>query len=138
MARTLFQLGTVPFILLGVVHALLTIRDVFSPASFTPVDDDVRQRMIGAPLGLTRRMNMWDAWLGFNISHGLGLATFGTVFLMLAARDFDVLTNFRALMAVTIVVAAIYLTLALRFFYWLPAVCVAAGGACFIAAFAAA
>ncbi len=138
MARLLFMLGTTPFIALGAVHALLTLRDIVQPRAFAPVDDGVRERMASAPLGLTRRMTMWTAWLGFNISHGLGLVTFGVVFLMLAARDFAFIEDFRALMALTLVVPAIYFVLALRFFYYVPAALVAAGGACFAVSFVAA
>jgi hypothetical protein len=136
MARVLFEVGTIPFIALGVVHALLALRDMFVPRALAPIDDAVRRQMLDAPLGLTGKMTMWDAWLGFNISHGLGLMTFGGGFLALAARDFAILTDFRALMVVTILVSAIYLALALRFFYYVPALLVTVGGACFAVSFA--
>ena len=131
MARLFFELGTVPFIALGAMHALLALRDVVAPRAFAPVDEAVRQRMIDEPLRLTGGMTMWDAWLGFNISHGLGLVTFGTVFLTLAIHDYEAVSDVRALMALTLIVPAIYFALAVRFFYSLPATCVAVGIVCF-------
>jgi hypothetical protein len=41
-AQGWFIAGTVPFILGGVWHILLTLRDTVSPTYFTPIDDAVR------------------------------------------------------------------------------------------------
>jgi hypothetical protein len=78
-AKYLFILGTVPFILLGAIHILYSIRDAWSPRKLTPYDDSVRVSMQQSTLMLTRQTTMWRAWLGFNISHGIGVLFFGLV-----------------------------------------------------------
>jgi len=52
LAQLLFFIAAAIFCLLGVTHAVLMIRDLHDPRSFTPTDDTVRQAMMGARLRL--------------------------------------------------------------------------------------
>jgi hypothetical protein len=132
MSEMLFLVGAGVFALLGVVHGLLTLRDLRAPRSFTPTDENVRRAMADTPLRFAPQTTMWDAWLGFNLSHSLGLVMFGTVFGVLAWRDFSIVGANLFLQIGAVVVALIYVLLATRFWFWVPAALSAAGALCFI------
>ncbi len=134
-ARLLFVLGTLPFIVLGTGHALGAFGDTFRPRLFTPRDDDVRRGMMGTSLRLTHRANVWRAWLGFNLSHGLGLIFFGLILLLLSLDDFQLLMSFNAVMPFALAIAVAYFILAVRFWFRVPAAGCALGAACFAASY---
>jgi hypothetical protein len=132
MRQVLFLVGATAFGLLGAAHGVLTLRDVRAPRSFTPTDDDLRRAMTEAPLRLAPQTTIWNAWLGFNLSHSLGLLVFGTVCGALALRDFGIVAESLFLRFGAVVVGLIYLLLALRFWFWVPAVLSAVGTLCFV------
>jgi hypothetical protein len=121
MAQILLAIGGTIFLALGVLHGTLTLRDVAQPRAFTPTDEAVRMAMQGARLALNPRANLWQAWLGFNLSHSLGLVVFGGGLLLLAWLRFPVFAASHLLQGVAVVVATIYLVLSLRFWFWGPA-----------------
>jgi hypothetical protein len=131
--KAFFLLGAALFGLLGVAHAVLTLRDLQVPRSFTPTDDNLRRAMAEAPLRLAPQTTVWNAWLGFNLSHSLGLLMFGTFFGALALRDFNMVAESLLVRFSPVVVGVIYLVLALRFWFWVPAVLSAVGTLCFVA-----
>jgi hypothetical protein len=128
----LFLAGAALFGLLGVAHGALTLRDLRAPRSFTPTDDDLRRAMAEAPLRLAPQTTIWNAWLGFNLSHSLGLLVFGTVFGTMAFGDFSMVAENLFLRFGAMLVGCIYLLLALRFWFWVPAVLSAVGTLCFV------
>jgi hypothetical protein len=132
MSEALFLAGAALFGLLGLAHGVLTLRDLRVPRAFTPADADLRRAMAEAPLQLAPQTTIWQAWLGFNLSHSLGLLVFGTVFGALAWRDFAMVAGNAFLRFSAVLVALIYLVLALRFWFWVPAVVSAVGMLCFV------
>jgi hypothetical protein len=63
--------GTI-FSVLGLLHAVYTISDVYRPKRLAPIEHAMIDQMAATGVRLANgRTNMWDAWLGFNISHGL-------------------------------------------------------------------
>ena len=78
--------------------------------------------------------SMWRAWLGFNISHGLGVFTFALLCLLIAAQDFRLVERIDAIRPLTIAVSAAYLAVSLRFFFYAPILVTAAATACFTVA----
>jgi hypothetical protein len=130
--EALFLIGAALFTLLGVAHGVLTLRDLSVPRSFTPTDDNVRRAMVEAPLRLAPRTTIWNAWLGFNLSHSLGLVVFGTLLGALALGDFGAVAQNLFLRFGAVAVGVIYLLLALRFWFWAPALLSAAGTLCFL------
>ena len=77
---------------------------------------------------------MWSAWLGFNISHGLGVFTFGLLCLLIAAQDFTLVERIDAIRPLTIAFSAAYLALSLRFWFRGPAIITGSATACFTVA----
>ena len=132
MSELLFLVGAALFGLLGVAHGVLTLRDMHLPRSFTPTDDNLRRAMAEAALRLAPRTTMWDAWLGFNLSHSLGLVIFGAFFGGLVFSDFDMVAKNRFLQSGAVIAGLIYVVLALRFWFWVPAVLLAVGTLCFV------
>ena len=134
MARILLAIGGTIFLVLGTLHGVLTLRDVAKPRAFAPTDDAVRVAMQGARLALNPRANLWQAWLGFNLSHSLGLVLFGGGLLLLAGLYFPVFAASPLTQGVAVVVAAAYLVLSLRFWFWGPALASGLSLVCILAA----
>jgi hypothetical protein len=140
MAESFFIAGTVPFILAGGAHALGTLVDTVRPTFFTPIDERVVAVVDGTgirframvPGGKPERPSMWRAWLGFNISHGIGAAIFGLLLLAVALHDFDLVTEIGVIRPLSIGVSAAYFVLALRFWFYGPAILTGVGTACFV------
>ncbi len=133
MAQMLLLAGSLIFLLLGIGHGALALRDVSRPRAFTPTDEKVRTAMQGSQLAFSRRINLWQAWLGFNLSHSLGLLIFGGVFLAIAWLHFPAYARSPLLQLAPIVVAAAYLLLSIRFWFRGPVIGTGTGLACFLA-----
>jgi hypothetical protein len=132
-AQLLFVIGAGIFCLLGLVHVVLTIRDLHDPRSLTPTDDAVRQTMIAARLRLAPATTIWRAWVGFNFSHSVGLLVFGGILGGLALCNFRLVATSVALQATAVVVAATYAVLATLFWFAVPAAATAVGALAFLA-----
>jgi hypothetical protein len=106
--------------LLGLLHALYTLLDIRDPRRIVPDDPQVLAAMQASKIRLTRgESTMWEGWVGFNLSHSLGA-------LMLAAACFIVAACFRifafspwALFALACV-SAVYLLLAVQYWFRIP------------------
>jgi hypothetical protein len=132
LSALFFLVGAALFALLGVAHGVLTLRDLHVPRRFTPIDDNLRRAMAETPLRFAPQTTMWKAWLGFNLSHSLGLVIFGAFFGGLALRDFGMVAESLFLRLGAVVVSLLYVVLALRFWFWAPAVLSAVGTICFV------
>jgi hypothetical protein len=132
--QLLFLVGTLPFISLGVAHLVLTARDEFRPRHLAPRDAHVQELMVRTTLKLTGRTTVWKAWLGFNFSHALGLVFFGVVLLLIAVYDFELVLRLQPLLLLAIVVAAVHVLLAIRYWFAVPALGAAVGLICFLLA----
>jgi hypothetical protein len=144
-ARILFEFAAADFILAGGLHALLTLIDTLRLTFFAPTKPGLRSEMEvsgirlremfpGAPRAPGARFSMWRAWLGFNISHGLGVATFGCTMLILALHNYGLVQQISAIEPLTIAFSAVYLLLAVRYWFYAPAICCGLALGCFIAA----
>lgn len=129
-----FIFGAAPFILLGSIHILYSLRDVWTPRKLTPYDDSVRVSMQTTTLALTRQTTMWRAWLGFNISHGIGVLFFGLVYLILALSDIELLSRVTVLPLLALAVSASYFVLSIKYWFHIPAIGSGIGTVCFFIA----
>lgn len=78
--------------------------------------------------------NLWKVWMGFNLSHGLGLVLFGAGFLYVGVIEPAAFGASPLLQGCAVVVPAIYLVLSLLFWFSKPAIGTGLGLACFILA----
>jgi hypothetical protein len=135
-AQVWFIAGTVPLILAGGLHVLLTLVDTVRPSYFAPRDSSLQSALetTGIRFGGHAAPSMWRAWLGFNISHGLGVFTFGLLCLLIATYDFELVERIDALRPLTIAFSAAFLALSLRFWFYGPAIITGSALACFTVA----
>jgi hypothetical protein len=126
-------LGGGVFGLLGALHAIYTLLDLRNPRRLVPADPSVAQAMANSALRLSGgRTDMWRAWIGFNISHSLGV-------LLVAGLAFWAGSRFNTLpvgviIPVLTLIGCLYLVLALLYWFRVPAIGVAIGTSCFAAA----
>lgn len=131
MSQILIIVAASVFMLLGAGHGVLTLKDLKNPKAFTPRDPELRKAMQQSSIGLHRTINLWDAWLGFNLTHSLGLILFGAAFLHVGVFEPIAFAQSPLLQACAVGVSAIYLVLSLKFFFSKPAIGSAIGLVCF-------
>ncbi len=134
MTQILLTLAGTIILLMGTGHLVLTLRDVWRPTAFTPTDDAVRLAMQGARLRFNRRINLWESWLGFHISHSMGVMMLGGALLLAAQVHFDAFMQSRAYQAAAVLIPAAYLGVALRFWFWAPALGISLAMLCILGA----
>jgi hypothetical protein len=138
VATALFVAGTVPFALLGVVHLALTVRDLREATYFRPTDDALVAALGSTGVTLLARWpgarTMWRAWLGANLTHGIGLLLFALVLLAVALHDDDLIAAIGAIHPLSISAAVLYTAIAARFWFLPAAVTAGTGLVLFVAA----
>jgi hypothetical protein len=83
-SRYLFLLGAVPFVALGIAHAFHTPSTPEQRKGLSPRDPAYGRSMAEQTVLLTKRTDLWRAWVGFNLSHSLGAVVFGLLVLLVA------------------------------------------------------
>ena len=127
MSQYLLIAGGTIFAILGLLHAVYTICDIYRPRYLAPRDPTVIEQMASSGVRLARgRTNMWDAWLGFNLSHSLGAVMFG-LFCVGAGVFARSLAVPRVALLIPVLVGVIYFLLAIRFWFRTPGVVIAIG-----------
>ncbi|MDP9189733.1 MAG: hypothetical protein M3O25_10835 [Actinomycetota bacterium] len=136
VAQAWFIAGTIPFIFAGALHALYGLIDTARPTYFVPRDRSVKPALEGTHIrfGGASAPSMWRAWLGFNISHGLGVFTLGLLCLLIAIHDSKLVEDIYGIRPLTIAFSAAYLALSLRFWFYGPAIITGVATAWFIVA----
>ena len=122
------------FLLFGALHGALTLRDLRHPRAFTPPDAALRLAMQQSTIRLDPTINLWRAWLGFNLTHSLGLMMFGGALLYVALSAPATFAASVALQAVAIAIAAIYLAISRNYFFARPTIGSAVGLGCLVLA----
>lgn len=131
-SRYLFLLGALPFVVLGIVHALATPLKPEDSKGLSPRDPAYRQGMTGQTVLLTRRTNLWLAWVGFNLSHSLGAVMFGVVVLLVARSPAAFEANWPVFIPLAVAVSGIYLAIGLRYWFRTPIIGILISNVCFV------
>ncbi len=120
LGRYLYLAGALPFLMLGTAHALATPRAPADAKGLSPFDPQLAEAMTRSTLRLTRRTDMWRAWVGFNLSHSLGVVVFAA-FVFVTGRSAPVFAAEAHIgIPFAFVVAAAYLWLAQRYWFRTP------------------
>jgi hypothetical protein len=122
IAQTLFVASVFIFLGLGILHGVLTLRDLQDPRTFTPLDPQLRQAMERSSIAIHPETNLWRAWLGFNLSHSLGLVIFGGAGMTIGLLDFEIYARSILLQSCFLSIATIYLILSIKFWFVSPAI----------------
>lgn len=104
---------------LGVLHGALTASS--AARAFSPIDQHLREAVQSAPLRLHPDLRFWDAWVGFNWSHGLGLIVFGLMLMLFAGELHPLYRTGIAPPIGIALIACAYFALAVRYWFWVPA-----------------
>jgi hypothetical protein len=129
-ARILIILGASIFGVLGGLHLAYT----FFSDKFMPRERAVAQAMQGTSPVISRDLNMWDAWIGFNASHSLGAILLAAVYLLLAIQHMELVAQSRSFILLAVGASASYLWLAHAYWFRIPFIGIALATACFVAA----
>jgi hypothetical protein len=132
MAQALEITGASIFLILGMFHGVLTLQDLRNPRTFTPPDEAVRQAMDNSSIAINPQTNLWKAWLGFNLSHSLGLVMFGGTFVAIGLFDFGMFAHSYWLQSCVLFISVAYLIMSLKFWFDKPAIGSGIALACFV------
>ena len=115
--------GAVIFVLLGVGHGVLMLQSEPTRGAFAASNPHVQTAM-QAPTGLGLAPDLdttlWRAWVGFNLSHALGVIVIGGVVLFHAVDDLAAVSDQPWFLVLTVVTPAIYLLLSVRYWFASP------------------
>ena len=120
LSRYLFLAGAVPYIVLGVAHAIATPRDPQQRRGLSPRDPQLSQSMTRTAVLLTSRTDMWRAWVGFNLSHSLGVILLGVVVLVVGRSEASFAREAGVFVPLATCAAAAYLLLGLKYWFRTP------------------
>ena len=137
MTDALIIAGGLVFTVLGLVHGIYTWTDIRSPRRLVPDSASVIEAMSSSSVRLSRGgTSMWRAWIGFNFSHSLGVVMFGVgcIALGLSLRT---LALPKAVLMIPFVIGCLYLWLAIRYWFRIPAAGIAVATVCFAVAWIA-
>ena len=118
----------------GSVHLAYT----FSTDMFSPTDDQLETAMKRTAPRISSDMTMWKAWIGFHVSHSMGLMLFGLIYGYLAVYRWEVLQRSSFLAGLGLLVLLGYLILSRVFWFKSPLLWVSAATLLYVAGFAAA
>lgn len=102
--------------LLGLAHLVLTYRG----PKLRPRDRSLVQAMDNVAPVITRQTTIWRMWMGFNVSHSMGLLLFGAVYGDLALVHGEILFGSAFLQAVGLATLVGFVVLAKRYWFITP------------------
>jgi hypothetical protein len=131
LSRYLFLAGALPFVVLGLAHALATPLAAGDRKGLSPSDPALAEAMTRGRVLLTGRTDLWRCWVGFNLSHSLGAVAFGA-FVIAVGRS---ATSYAAQAAVcgplAVLVSGAFLAIGARCWFRTPIAGCAIAFACF-------
>ena len=132
LTKYLYIAGCIPFLVLGILHTVYTIADTHSPKKLIPYKSGVMGLMKESTLAITKETNMWRAWVGFNISHGIGILFFSVTYLYLSISYISFLESALFFMSAAPIISLTYLVLSNKYWFSIPTIGSAIGLLCFV------
>jgi hypothetical protein len=134
LSRYLFVAGGLVLLLLGAVHVVLTPQRPGERKGLSPVEPAVADSMARARVHLSDRMDMWRAWVGFNLSHSLGVSLLGLTVLLVGRTPASFADNAAVFLPLAVIVSFAYLGLAVVYWFRGPVIGVGLAAALFTCA----
>ena len=103
-------------LLLGLLHLVYTLRG----PKLHPRDAELTARMMAVSPVISPQTTMWQAWVGFNLSHSLCLIFFGTLYGYLASRHSTFLFHSWFLLLLGFVLLLAYAIFAKLYWFSVP------------------
>jgi hypothetical protein len=132
LSRYFFLIGALPFIVLGLAHAVATPQTPADAKGLSPRDPAVRDAMARDRILLTRRTTLWLTWVGFNLSHSLGAVLFGAVVVLIGRSSASFEAQASLFLPLAVLVSAIYLVLGVRYWFRTPIIGISLASVCFL------
>lgn len=132
LSRYLFLAGALPFLVLGPLHAIYTPRQPGERKGLSPADQELAQAMTRTRVLLTERTDLWRAWVGFNLSHSLGVVMLGALVVIAGRSSAAFAVNAAAFVPLAIVVAATYVGIGICYWFREPVIGCSIGLALFV------
>jgi hypothetical protein len=134
ITSVLLEIGGGIFVVLGLLHAIYTFLDIRDPRRLVPDDSAVSAAMTRSYLRLTGgRTTMWQAWVGFNFSHSLGVVLLGGLCMTMGAITTTMSVPGWVLLLPP-AVGLIYVVIGAMYWFRIPIAGAAVGTACLFAA----
>ena len=116
IAKYLWIIGSIVITLLAGTHLYFTFfTNKFSTRNTKLVND----MQSSSPI-LTKKVTMWNAWIGFNASHSMGGIFIGIINLYLVLRYFPILQTDHFFFIFNILTISFYVWLATKYWYKTP------------------
>jgi len=130
LEQVLLVTGALIFGVLGSIHLFYT----FVGNRFDPRDAATRTAMESTSPVISRRLSMWQAWIGFNGSHSLGAIVFAAFVLLLALRHMEFMRANPAFAWLAVANAAAWFAVGSRYWFRTPLTGIGLAGVCFLIA----
>jgi hypothetical protein len=130
MEQVLIIIGAAIFGILGIVHLSYTLFT----NKFAAYDPDVTKAMMSTSPILTKETTVWDAWIGFNVSHSLGAILVAAVYIPIAINNLTVIEESLWFTLLPVVFGLCYMALAKYYWFKIPFVGISISTICFVIA----
>ena len=120
IARYLFLAGAVPYLVLGTAHVFATPLRPDQRRGLTPRDPELAAAMTRSAVLLTRRTDMWRCWVGFNLSHSLGVLILGAFVVATGLSAERFARDAVVFQPLAVAAAAAYLLIGLKYWFRTP------------------
>ena len=114
MVKYIWEFGSFIFFYLGTMHLVFT----FFTNKFSSENKDLISQMKTSTPLLTKETTIWNAWVGFNASHGMGMIFIGITNIYLVHYHFEILGHF--FFSLNIITVIFYLWLAKNYWFKAP------------------
>jgi len=133
MAQSLILVGSLLLGLLGLLHLIYTLAS----NKFHARDPQVTTAMQQTAPVITNQTTVWRAWVGFNVSHSVGVLLVPLFYVPMALNHLDFLASSFWFAGLPGLLAAVYALLAKRYWFNVPLLGSLLALGCFALAFIA-
>ena len=130
-SRILIGSSAVILLYLGSVHLAYTLLS----HQFSPADRQLETSMKQVAPRISSEMTMWKAWVGFNLSHSMGLLLFGLIYGYMVVYRWEVLRTSYFLAGTGLLMLVGYVVLARIFWFTTPLIAVSAATLLYVVGF---
>ena len=116
LSQLLIVASSAIVLILGINHLAYT----FASTKLLPRDPSVVEHMKRDTLVISRQTTVWNAWIGFNASHSLGLIFFGATYGYLAIFHLEWLLSSKFLLLIGAIFLLSFVVLANRYWFRIP------------------
>jgi hypothetical protein len=132
VGTVLMVLGAGIFLFLGFAHTVFTFQSSPTSGPMTPTDPELQQALTrpgGIGMAPHLQSTLWSSWVGFNLSHSLGIIVTASIVLAEVLTDVEQAMATPWFVVVVTVVPAAYLVISIRHWFRDPTVGIGVGTA---------